>query len=191
MKEVLHLSPLLIVAWYVPFGLGGLILPALAGFFLHAISGTLLLVISAAGWVAAPLLISFTNPDTLYWRLPFPAMICGTIGIDITYNISNIWITTAFVEAQQGLAGALINTVLFLGNSFFLGWADVIQSNMLARGKTLQESYKITLWFAAGCAAVPLSLFLCFVRVGRAQSQLTADEKLQENQRNQMSNGTK
>jgi hypothetical protein len=178
LENILNLSPLLVAAWYVPFGMGGLLLPTVAGIFLHSISGSVVLAVSSLGWIGAPLLISFLQSSDDYWKLAFPAMLCATIGIDITYNVTNIWITTSMVESRQGLAGALINSLLFLGNSFFLGWGDVIQSRMRDhQGKSLQESYQITLWYAAGLAVVPCCLYAIFVRVGTAKSDLTADEK--------------
>ena len=43
-------------------------------------------------------------------------MIGATIGIDVTYNVANVFITTSLPQSQQGLAGALINSLVFSGD---------------------------------------------------------------------------
>ena len=154
-----------------------MIIPTMTSFFLHVAPGTVLLIVASVSWIAAPLLVSFTTSAHDFWRLAFPAMICATIGIDTTYNITNIWITTSMIERRQGLAAALINSLLFLANSFFLGWADVIHSHMLAEGRSIREAYQIVLWYISGVAGAAMVIFVLFVRVGKAHSDLTADER--------------
>ena len=58
---------------------------------------------------------------TGYWPYVFPAMICGTLGMDVTYNVTNIFVTTSLLQRQQRLAAAVANSVIFLGISFWLG----------------------------------------------------------------------
>lgn len=113
-------GPLQVVAWFVPFSVGGLILSGGMGFVLHLIPGWVLLVVAGIGWVVAPLLLALAPTGASYWAWVFPAMIGGTMGVDITYNIASIFITTSLPEHQQGLAGAFFNSLLFLGVSFFL-----------------------------------------------------------------------
>lgn len=110
-----------------------------------------------------------------YWEYVFPAMLCSTLGIDVTYNVTNIFITTSMPKARQGLAGALINSLLFLGISFFLGLADLAVAETADRGQ--RESYKVAFFFATACAAVGAIIMTAFVRVGKAEAGLTADEK--------------
>jgi hypothetical protein len=102
-------------------------------------------------------------------------MLCATAGIDITYNITNIFITTSLPKALQGVAGALINSILFLGISFFLGLADLAVTQTADRGK--RGSYKVAFWFATGCAAFGVIVMTLGVKIGKAESGLTADEK--------------
>ena len=113
------------------------------------------------------------NPD--YWAYIFPAMIATTVGVDIMYSVSNIFITTSVPRRRQGLAGALINCLVFLGISVFLGLADIAVTATAHLGQ--KESYKVACWFAVGCAGVSLLLLACFVKIDKAKSDLTADEK--------------
>jgi hypothetical protein len=80
-----------------------------------------LLVVSGICYVLCVLLFAIIPENPNYWAYVFPSMLCATLGVDVTYNVTNIFITTSMPKARQGLAGALINSLLFLGISFFLG----------------------------------------------------------------------
>ena len=102
-------------------------------------------------------------------------MLCATAGIDVTYNVTNVFITTSMPKARQGLAGALINSVVFLGISFFLGMADLAVTQTKDLGQ--RQSYKVAFWFAVGCASVGLIAMTLGVRIGKATSGLTVEER--------------
>ncbi|KAK1985574.1 major facilitator superfamily transporter [Colletotrichum cereale] len=175
-ETVLHVSPLLTAVWYLPLIVGGVIIGTVGGFTLHLLPGRILLAISGAGNVMSVLLFAVIpeNPD--YWAYVFPAMVCGTIGIDITYTVSNVFITTNLPAHRQGLAGALINSLLFLGISFFLGIGEVVVGETSHLGK--RKSYRAAFWLATGVAGVGLLLY-AFVRIGSAKSDLTVEEREQ------------
>lgn len=145
------------------------------GFTLHLLPGKLLLVISSLGFLVSVLLFALIPNDPNYWAFVFPAMLAATLGVDVTYSVSNVFITTSLPAHRQGLAGALINSVLFLGISFFLALADLVVSS--TAHLDARESYKAAFWFAVGCSGVALVLMVGFVKIGKARGELTADEK--------------
>lgn len=171
----MHIGSLQTTAWFAPMAAGGIVLALTGGFTLHLIPGKILLVISGVGYIICVLLFAVIPDDANYWAYIFPAMLCATIGVDITYTVSNVFITTSLPRHRQGLAGALINSVLFLGISFFLGIADLLVANTSDRG--LRESYKLAFWFAFACAGFALLLLVLFVKIGTATSDLTIEEK--------------
>ena len=77
---------------------------------------------------------------------------------------------------RQGLAGGLINSILHLGITFCLGFADIIQAETIDK-IGLFKSYKAVFWFGVAAAAVALFLMTFFVSMEKAKSDLTADEK--------------
>jgi MFS family permease len=154
---------------------GGLVLATVGGFILHLLSGTLLMVVSALGNVVCVLLFAVIPEHPNYWAYIFPAMLCATLGVDIAFSVSNVFITTKMPGKRQGLAGALINSTLFLGISFFLGVADIAAAQTSHLG--LKRSYKVAFWFATGCAGIALIILLIFVKMDKAKSDLTYDEK--------------
>ncbi len=75
-----------------------------------------------------------------------------------------------------------------LGIAFLLGFADVTAKQTEDRGP--KQSYKIVFWYETGCAAVALILLIGFVKIDRAKSELTADErKAMEEEANTMREG--
>lgn len=118
-------------------------------------------------------------------------MVCGTIGVDITYNVTNVFITTSMPRRLQATAGGLINTLLYLGMAFWLGIAEMAISEAnrrkLPEGLSLRQQYKIGFWI--GVAMTGLSLILVLtIKIGQAASELTADEKAAQAEREAVAN---
>ncbi|KAL1593398.1 hypothetical protein SLS60_011006 [Paraconiothyrium brasiliense] len=134
-----------------------------------------LLLISGTSYVISVLLFAILPDNPNYWRYIFPAMICATLGIDVTYNVSNIFITTSMPKARQGLAGAFINSILFVGISVFLGFADLAVTQTADRGK--KESYKVAFQMSIALAGAGLLIMFVGVKIGKAKSDLTIEEK--------------
>ncbi|CCX13032.1 Similar to Uncharacterized MFS-type transporter C1683.03c; acc. no. Q9P6J7 [Pyronema omphalodes CBS 100304] len=175
MDTILGGSPLKIVAWFSPMCVGGIIIAAAGGFVLHILSGTILMLIAGVSWIVAPLLFAIMPENASYWAFVFPAMVTGTIGIDVSFNITNIFITTGLPKRQQGLAGAIINSNMHLSIAFFLGLAEILAHETRHAGK--RRSYEYVFWFEVGLASIALLIMLVFVRLDKAKSDLTADEK--------------
>ncbi|KAI1799566.1 membrane transporter [Daldinia bambusicola] len=168
-RTVLQVPPLLAALWFSPMAAGGIIIALVGGVTLHRLPRTILLLLAGTGFVICPLLFALIPENPNYWRWVFPAMVCTTIGIGISFNVSGIFITTSVPKHQQGLAGACINGLSFLGISFFLGWAGFALISRSSNG--LGESYKVAFWFAVGCGAGVILL-----------SDFTVDEKAQQRQ---------
>lgn len=168
---------MLIVAYYTPMALGGILLATLGGLLLHRIPGTALLAITALAIITGSLLFALipSNHQPNYWAWIFPAMLCATIAVDLVFNVANIFFSTALPARQQGLAGALSNVLLQLSLALLLGLADVVVSRTAGQGEA--QSYKNAFWFELGCGGAALVVFMGFVRIGAAESAVTADER--------------
>ena len=177
-ENIMGATPLQVVAWYVPMVLGGLILSTAGGFLLHRLPPKPLLILSGCGGVGASLLLALVPAGGNYWAWIFPAMILGTTAVDIAYNMTNIYMTTQLPSSQQGLAGGLINSILQLGITFLLGFSDIVQSETYpSQGR--RSSYKAIFWFATATAAIALLMNTFLVRIPKARSDYTADEKME------------
>ncbi|UNI19302.1 hypothetical protein JDV02_005494 [Purpureocillium takamizusanense] len=196
-ENVMQKSPILTAAWFTPLAAGGMFLAIAGGLVMHIIPNRLLMIISGLGFFVSSLLFALIPaPDTgrsdsfLYWAYVFPAMLCGTIGVDITFNVTNVFITTAMPRRHQAAASGLINSLLYLGIAFWLGIAELaisakVQTESGSAGSSLddldevlapREQYQIGFWTGVALSAVALSL-TSTVRMGQAEAGLTADEK--------------
>ena len=175
MQSIMGATPLQVAAWFVPMCTGGVIISVVGGYVLHLLPGTILIAIGGLAWIGNSLLFALAPEGANYWAFVFPAMICATLGIDIIFNVANIFISTSLSQARQGLAGALIMSLLFLGIAFCLAFADVTQTNTARLG--LKASYQAVFWYQLGCSVLSLGIMLGFVRIRKAKSELTVDER--------------
>ncbi|KAI9655381.1 MAG: hypothetical protein M1821_005528 [Bathelium mastoideum] len=175
LQNIMGASPIKVAAWCTPMALGGIIISTVGGFVLHLIPGRLLLLVSCVGWILAPLLLALAPEGANYWAWVLPSMTCSTIGIDIMFNATNVFITTSLPLRRQGLAGALINLLTQLGIAFCLSLADMMAT--AAKDQGPKKSYQNAFWFQVACASFSFVLLMGFVKIERAKSDLTADEK--------------
>ena len=175
-ERVMGASPLQVVAWYVPMALGGCFIATFGGLILHLLHGTILITIAGTAWIVAPLLFAIAPVGANYWAYIFPSMICATIGIDITFTVANIFITTSLPRKQQGLAGGVTMLLLHFGIAVCLGFADIVNTYTLdSLGE--KKSYQAVFWLEVGCAAAALLIMILFVKIKKAESELTVDER--------------
>lgn len=167
------------VAWYAPMAAGGCVISIFGGSVLHLLPGTLLLIIAGSAWTIAPLLFAIAPSGANYWAYIFPSMLCATIGIDITFNVCNIYITTSTPFNQQGFAGAVIAFLLHFGGTICLAMAGVVkQKTLSSRGE--RKSCQAVFWMEFGCAIVATVILVAFVRIGEAKSDFAAVEENSE-----------
>lgn len=164
-----------LVAWWTPTALGGCIIATVGGFVLHLIPGTICIIMAGIAWIISPLLFALAPSGANYWAWIFPAMICCTLALDTTFNITNIFITTSMPTRRQGLAGALINSLLQLSVAVALGVADNVVSGTSGQGR--KQSFKNAFWCELGFAAAALVIFGGFVKLDKAKSDISADER--------------
>ncbi|KJZ73307.1 hypothetical protein HIM_07311 [Hirsutella minnesotensis 3608] len=187
-ETVMHTPPILTAAWFTPLAVGGMFLAIGGGLILHIVPNRILMIISCLGFLLSTLLFALIpDPDSsgkstsfLYWAYIFPAMLAGTIGVDITFNVTNVFITTAMPRRHQAAASGLINSLLYLGIAFWLGIAELaVSATVQTRGADNVDSraqYQIGFWTGVALSAVSLCLTVT-VKMGQAEATMTADEK--------------
>lgn len=175
MQNIMGATPIQVALWYTPMCAGGVFLAILGGYIMHMVPGTILMTIAGCGWLLTSLLFALAPLGANYWAWVFPAMLGATIGIDVIYNVANVFITSNLSSKQQGLAGGLASSVLFLGIAVLLGIADIVQTKTAHQG--LKESYQNVFWFQLASCSTSLVLLGGFVRINNAGGQLTVDEQ--------------
>jgi MFS family permease len=175
--------------WYLPLAIGGVILSLAGGKVLHMISGYVLMMISGVAFIACVLLFALIpsvseDQDPAFaakefWAYIFPAMCCGTLGMDIMFNVTNVFFTTALPKRDQATAGGVVNSLMCLGIAFWLGVTDVAISTAKQSQDTpmkLLKQYRISFWTAVALSVLAFCLIVT-VRTGSAVAEITADEK--------------
>jgi uncharacterized membrane protein YhdT len=102
------------------------------------------------------------------------------------FTVTNVFIANSLPLRFQGLAGAVINTLVSLGIAVFLGLADVIAGEMEKKGKGKKEIYQDVFWFEVACALTALLVCVVGVRIRKAESKLTRDEEEEREKQLQM-----
>ncbi|KAF9194988.1 hypothetical protein BGZ51_005952 [Haplosporangium sp. Z 767] len=74
----------------------------------------------------AALMFAFVTEHTLYWKIPFPALILHIIGTSCSFLPVQISAIRDAENKDQGLVGAIYNTALQLGAPFSLAILNVI-----------------------------------------------------------------
>ncbi|CZT24483.1 related to transporter (major facilitator superfamily) [Ramularia collo-cygni] len=172
--NVWGISPMQLVAWYTPVVIVGLILAIGGGMTLHLIPAKVLMAVTGLAIILESVLLALAPAEVNYWKWVFIPMLCSTVAFDVIFSVANIFFSTSLPAHQQGLAGSLGNALVQLGIALLLGFAEVIASQTAYQGQ--QQSYRNVFWFNMACGAMALVLF-SFVSIGRANSDLTADEK--------------
>ncbi|RMZ91934.1 hypothetical protein DV736_g807, partial [Chaetothyriales sp. CBS 134916] len=183
-QNIMHAPPLQTAVWYVPMLIGGLIFSTGEGLIMHVISGRILLTISAAGSIVAQLILAIAPVGASYWEWILPATICATIGIDLSFTVLTVFVTTVLPRHHQGTGGGLLNSLLQLGIALCLGFGDILQTYTVERSptsdkpeETLRRSYQDTFWFGVAAAGMALVLIVGYGRIPKAKSDLTVEEK--------------
>ena len=176
------------VLWFLPLAAGGIFFAITGSALLHVVPIFILLCVSALAFVAAPLLMALAHIDAGYWPFVFPAMVCGTLGIDITYTISCVFLTSAQPVRFQGLAGAICSLLVNLAIAFSLSFAEIVESKAFQPGHGLsahdvqarmKRSSQAAFWFATASAAVGVIVVVLFVRVSRKTVNSATEERSQ------------
>lgn len=163
--------------WYTPMAVGGMIFCVIGSSLLHIVPIKLLLILSGLAWIGAPLVFAVGPIPLTYWSEVLPSMICGTLGIDLTFTIAAIFLSSSQPLKFQGVAGAVSSILVNLAMSFSLP-IPLIVKEAVARhvlNNTIDNEADSTVWgfraaFIYGAASAGCGLVVCifFVKISRS-----------------------
>lgn len=170
-----------LAAWYTPTAVGGLILCIVGGSMIHIVPVMILLLISGIAWIGAPLLLALCPLPMSYWAFVMPSMLCATIGIDLTFTISTIFLSSVSPLRHQGLAGAVSSILVNLAMSFSLSISEIVArkaqstvgipsdapASSRAHSKADIWGFQAAFIYAAASAGLGLIICILFVSISR------------------------
>ncbi|KAK0357200.1 hypothetical protein LTR91_005027 [Friedmanniomyces endolithicus] len=180
--------------WYTPTAVGGLVLCVVGASLLRVIRMEILMLLSGLAWIAAPLLLAVCPRPLNYWAVVIPSMICATCGIDITYTVSLVHISSTQPKKYQGLCGAMCSIMINLGMAFSLPISEIIQmkagmayncdyssatpENIACSNNSTNWGFEAMFLYAAASAGLGFIVCALFVRFPRtAAKDKPADEE--------------
>jgi MFS family permease len=169
------LSGMTLALWYTPTAIGGIILCIMGGLVMHVVPIMILLLISALAWIAAPLLLALAPLPLHYWEYVVPSMLCATIGIDLTFTVSIVFLSSVQPLRYQGLSGAVCSILVNLAMSFALSISEIVMEKAASRPAPEEVlvtwAYQATFIYAAASAGLGLLVCITFVRISRSVVQ--------------------
>jgi hypothetical protein len=163
--------------WYTPMAVGGIIFCVIGSSLLHIVPIKLLLILSGLAWIGAPLVFAVGPIPLTYWGEVLPSMICGTLGIDLTFTIAAIFLSSSQPLKFQGVAGAVSSILVNLAMSFSLPISLIVKEAAARHviDDTLDNEADATVWgfraaFIYGAVSAGCGLLVCilFVRISRS-----------------------
>jgi hypothetical protein len=163
--------------WYTPVAVGGIVFCVVGSSLLHIVPIKLLLVISGLAWIGAPLIFAVGPVPLNYWAEVLPSMVCSTLGIDVTFTIAAIFLSSSQPLKFQGVAGAVSSILVNLAISFSLPISLIVKEAAAdhAASDTLDSKVDSTIWgfraafiYGAASAACGLVVVIFFVQISRS-----------------------
>jgi len=139
---------------------------------MHIIPLANTLFFSGVAWIMAPLLFALAPPFSYYWNFIGPSMICITLGIDLTFTVSTVFLTSTQLPEYQSIVGAVCSVLVNMATAFSLGIAHIIYSETQKREISISASYKWALWFATASSCIGFLICLLLVRIPKASGDL-------------------
>lgn len=161
----MEVGPLGLAVWFAPMTIAGCFLAIFKGFFLHAVSSTIVLTLTACAAVVAPLLLAVAPLEASYWAYFFPAMLCAAITLDLIFHVFYALLATALPSSDRSLTGTLANALAQSSIALMLAVGATVEMLTGHQGKI--QSYKNVFWLGTACGSVTLLIFVLFARIER------------------------
>ena len=176
-------SPLETTVFLLPMPIMGTIVNIAAAFLVGILTGRLLLAVATGSLVGSCIIFALLNENLSYWHMLFPGLCLIVLGVDITYNVCILFITSSVPGTHQSLAGGIFNTVQQMSISFGLAIASAAASGASSSyershpGATHEElfmkSFRAAFWACCAFGVVGLvgSVFTKIGVVGKSKKK--------------------
>lgn len=184
-ENIRHLSPILTAAWLSPIIVVGVTASVITGLLLGPAKFTpaAVMTIALVAFTVGIVLFTTAPTDQIYWGQTFVSVLVIPFGMDMSFPAATLILSNAVKKQHQGIAAALVATVVNYGISLGVGFAGTVEVHVNNGGKTEQDllkGYKGGLYMGVGLAGLGLVICLVFLakdRWRRTQSSTPQEEK--------------
>ncbi|KAK0759473.1 hypothetical protein N5P37_007661 [Trichoderma harzianum] len=128
LQEFHHRPALTVAVDLLPQVISALISNVVAANILHRVNNSLIMAFGAAMYFVANLLLAVQSPRAPYWAFIFPSLLTNVMGLDLQFNIANMYVMQSLPSHQQSLAGGIFNMFIRLGTTIIFGMSTVVYS---------------------------------------------------------------
>jgi MFS family permease len=185
-QRVYHASSIMTAVYLLPMAVAGTLVNIVAGTILHRVSNKLLMGIAASSYTLAYLLYALNKTSYPYWAMLFLGQIFSVIGVDLQFNVVNMYVMSSLKKEQQSVAGGLFQMTTRLCSTVGMGITTAIFDGVRMHpggGGGLHEGdptepYAAIFWCAmTACgASVFLVPFLTIGTQGHGETAVGSDD---------------
>ncbi|KAH8800675.1 major facilitator superfamily domain-containing protein [Xylogone sp. PMI_703] len=161
LQRIKKSSAIHVAVQLLPQAIAGIIVNMILSLVLHRLSKRLLMGFACLALTTAYVLLSLMEEECSYWAFLFPALLLTATGMDISFNIANLYVMSSTPPNQQSLAGGIFNTLIKLCINVGLGISTLIYSKVNKPVLTIKP-YSAIFYFCAvsSTLAIILNVFL-------------------------------
>lgn len=154
-------------ATWVPLAIGGTISALTCAWLIPRLEARYILMIGSGCVAVSSLLISTMPDQQTYWAQMFPAICIFAFGPDFIFTAAQIITSNSVAKHQQGIAGSLIGTILFYGQSTGIGFAGTVETYTNNHASNPGPGYRHGMYLAIGLSIFALILASIWVQIPR------------------------
>lgn len=190
LQNMWEFSPIMVAVHLLPMFIVGLVANTVAGLILHRVSNKLLMLIGAACYTIAFLLLALNRRSSSYWAFAFPAQVLIVIAADVQFNVCNMLVMTSLPKSHQSVAGGIFQTAVRLTAVVGFGVATAVFNAVEANPRLSvfwdeeTQPYTAVFWVSMAYSALSMCLvpFLTLGTQGgdEKDSVVPADESVSQ-----------
>ncbi|QYT00307.1 MFS domain-containing protein [Trichoderma simmonsii] len=168
LQEFHHRPALTVAVDLLPQVISALISNVVAANILHRVNNSLIIAFGAAMYLVANLLLAVQSPRATYWASIFPSLLTNVMGLDLQFNVANMYVMQSLPSHQQSLAGGIFNMFIRLGTTIIFGMSTAVYSsvkNTVEGQDDAFKPYRSAFYVSLGFASLAC-LFVPFLRIG-------------------------
>ena len=148
LESLRNSTPLSVVAQMSPVTISGTCAALLTAHLLQRIRTAYIMVVAMFAFCIGNILLATAPVNQIYWIQVFLATIFTPWGMNLSFPAATVILSNFLPREHQGIAAALVSTIVNYSISIGLGIAGTVEANVNDEGSNLLAGYRGA-WYAA------------------------------------------